>query len=104
METPDIQLREDSLLHCNYVKANLLPQFEDQDITKVESDRLPAGTADPLSVYLRIRPFTQREVSDKSNTSCIRVLNNNDLITLPPISSHTHRGLKKVLSVFINSL
>ena len=91
-----MQTLEYSTLHCNNINANLLSQFEEQDKTKVEH-----GAADPLSVYLRIRPCTEREISDKNNTSCIKILNKNDLITLPPINSHTHKGLKKVLFVVI---
>ena len=97
METPEIQTHEYSTLFCNNINANLLSQFEDHGKSKVDPARASGGAADPLSVYLRIRPFTEREVSDKNNTSCIKILNKNDLITLPPLSSHIHKGLKKVL-------
>ena len=94
MNTPDFPM-ECSTLHSRDVNANLLTQFNDEDKT-INPERVSIGTADPLSVYLRIRPFTEKEMSDGKDMSCIKVLNDTDLITLPPISSHAHRGIKKV--------
>ncbi|KAI6655625.1 Kinesin-like protein KIF20A [Oopsacas minuta] len=55
--------------------------------------------ADPLSVFLRIRPFSAKESSDDGNNiSCIKVLNNSELITIPPLCSHAHKGLQKGVS------
>ena len=95
MNTPDFPM-DYSTLQSRDVNANLLPQFDNEDKT-INPERVSIGTADPLSVYLRIRPFTEKEISDGKNVSCIKVLNDTDLITLPPLSSHAHKGLKKVL-------
>ena len=99
MNTPDLPT-DNSTLQWGDVNANLLPQFDGEDQT-INPERVSIGTADPLSVFLRIRPFTESEISDGKDVSCIKVLNNTDLITLPPLSSHAHKGLKKVLEYFL---
>ena len=96
MDTPDVKGLEFSTLDCKDVNANLLSKFEEPNSS---DDNPSVGSADPLTVYLRIRPFSAKEQRN-NNISCVKVLNRKELITLPPVNSHTHMGIKKVRVIF----
>lgn len=71
------------------IKKNLLRDFE--TATTVINTSKVCGEREPVKVYLRVRPLTNKEITAGESQGCLEIVNSSSVLMHPPKTSFTFK-------------
>lgn len=85
-----IENGDDSEETLNEIRKNLLDDFETaKTVTKDGSSGI--GEREPVKVFLRVKPFTSKEIAEGESQGCLEMENTSTVLMHPPKTSFTYK-------------
>ena len=74
------------------IRKNLLDDFETaKTVSKMLKEVSKISEREPVKVFLRVRPFTSKELSGGENQGCLEIENMSSVVMHPPKTSFTFK-------------